>query len=406
MKISAEKGESVQSEYTVPDEDATMEFALALARFALPDTSYTIDHWLKFLRELAGEKHSLEFDKIEKTLQQIREGNTLLTLNQEKITDAKAYEIMARQVVFANDTDAIAYEQELLKHGDIIRQFMWMKYDSYCLGLWQLLQWVHDYRKKHGIRAAHVNRETICIYCKATQGDFDHVEHTIPESLGNEYGFLPRGYVCGDCMAALNSIEDGINDMLPFSLALITTSIGNKKGKLPSLKSPEIHIQKKSPNKLVFKSFGKKGELREEPVQGGGHKISITVSGRFDVHRIARMLSKAALGTIALVKGRDAVLDAKFDDIRRYIIKGGTFPNKLMIFKEGLPSPRMEAEWYEVEGVPVVKLIVLGFIFIVILGERPKFDPRDELKPHIMMYDLSLEKPEAAVEKMDGTNQT
>jgi hypothetical protein len=244
-----------------------MEFALAIAKFALPDAQYNIDQWLKFLRELAGKNHSSEFDKIEKTLQQIREGLITPTLNQEKITDAKAYEMMAQRAIFANDLDAIAYEQELTKHGPIIQQFMWQKYHAYCLGLWQLLQWVHDYRKKHGIRPAPINRETTCIYCKTTQGVFDHVEHTIPESLGNEYSFLPKGFVCGDCMVALNRLEDGINEMLPFSMLLLTASTGNKKGKLPTLKSSELHIQKKSPNKLVFKSFGKKGEFREEPLE-------------------------------------------------------------------------------------------------------------------------------------------
>jgi len=187
--------------------------------------------------------------------------------------------------------------------------------------------------------------------------------------------------------------------MPQFSMVLVTTSTGNKKGKLPSLKSPQLHIQKKSPNELIFRSFGKKGEFKEEPVEGGGNKITVTASGRFDAHRIARMLYKAALGAIALEKGRDAVLDSKFNEIRRYIIKGGTFPNNMMVFKKGVSSSHIEARLYEVEGVPVVKFDVLGIIFIIVLGERPKLDPVDELKPHITICDLSLEKPEAAVEQ-------
>jgi hypothetical protein len=164
------------------------------------------------------------------------------------------------------------------------------------------------------------------------------VEHIIPESLGNEYIFLPTGFVFGNCMAELNKLENGINEKSSFSMVLVTTSTGNKKGKLPSLKSREFHIQKKSPNELIFRSFGKKGEFKEEPLEGEGYKITITANRRLDAHRIARMLYKAALGAIALEKCRDAALDPKFDEIRRYIIKGGTFPNKIMLFKKGYPS--------------------------------------------------------------------
>jgi hypothetical protein len=163
--------EAHRSKYTVPDEDATMEFALTISRFALLESWYNIDHWEKFLRDLAGKKHLSEFDKTERKLQQIREAGMALTLNQENITDSKAYEMLARRVIFAGDSAAKAYKQELLKQGQIIYDILWEKYNSYCIGLWHFLQEVHDYRKKHGITPAPVERETICIYCKGTTGD-------------------------------------------------------------------------------------------------------------------------------------------------------------------------------------------------------------------------------------------
>jgi hypothetical protein len=125
------------------------------------------------------------------------------------------------------------------------------------------------------------------------------VEHIIPESLGNEISFLPRGFVCGNCGDKLNKLEDGIHEMPVFSLGLVTIGIGNKKGKLPSLKSSQLHIQKKSPNMMTLNTFGKRA-LKEEPLEGGDIKVTLTPDGPFDVHRIARMLYKAALGAIAL----------------------------------------------------------------------------------------------------------
>ncbi len=136
LKISSKEGEFPRSEYKVPDEDATMEFALAIARFALPEFWCNIDHWLKFLRGVAGEKHFSEFDKMETELQQIREGEMALILNQENITDSKAYEMWARQVIFADDRTANDYKHELLtKHGQIIHDALREKYTSYCIGL-------------------------------------------------------------------------------------------------------------------------------------------------------------------------------------------------------------------------------------------------------------------------------
>ena len=399
--LSSKREEGLQSECTIPDDDATMEFELAIVKFERPDGWWcNVDQWLEFLRELAGENHSSKFDEMKTRLQQIREGKIELILNQKKITDYVAYKMIARRVFFAGDLDASAHEQYLLKHAQT-HQHLWKKYHTYCTRLWDFLQEVHGYRSKHNIRKP-VSRNNICIYCKGTEGDFNHVEHTIPESLGNEYNFLLKGFVCRDCTLKLNNLEDGINEMLPFSLVLVTTSTGNKKGKLPTYKSGPLHIHKKSPNKMEFMSFGKKSKFKEEPMPGG-RRISFNTSapsGHFDAHRVARVLYKAALGEVALALGNDrnTVLDPKFDDVRRYIIKGGTFSNKMMFFKKALTESHMETKWYEVDGVPKVKFVIQGIIFIIVLGERPKFEPNDELKPHVTMFDLSLDRPETGIE--------
>ena len=292
---SSSKIGGVQSEYNNPDDDATMEFELSIATFARPDSLYNVDRWLKLLGELAGENHSSKFDNLQTRLQQIREGEEELVINQKNITDYKAYEMMALKVIFAGDLDANVYEQYLLK-PDQTRQLLWKKYHTYCTRLWDFLLEVHSYRSEHRIEPKPVNRKNICIYCKQTDGDFIHAEHTIPESLGNEYDFLPRGFVCKACMLKLNDLEEGISQMLPFSSVRVIASIGNKKGRLPSFKSGPLHIQKKSPNKVAFKSLGKKGEFEERPVLGG-HLISYKTtapSGHFNAHKVARMLYKSS----------------------------------------------------------------------------------------------------------------
>jgi hypothetical protein len=123
---------------------------------------------------------------------------------------------------------------------------------------------------------------------------------------------------------------------------------------------------------------------------------TITASGRFDAHRIAVMLYKAALGAIQLEKCHEVALDPRFDEIRRYIVDGGTFPNKMALSKKGHPSSSMRVEREEVEGVPKAKLVILGFKFAIILGKKPKLDSAREPQP-VIIFDLSLEKPEPGV---------
>jgi hypothetical protein len=53
--IPSKRGEGLQSEYTISDDDARREFELTIATFACPDSLYKVDRWLKFLWELAGE---------------------------------------------------------------------------------------------------------------------------------------------------------------------------------------------------------------------------------------------------------------------------------------------------------------------------------------------------------------
>ena len=56
----------------------------------------------------------------------------------------------------------------------------------------------------------------------------------------------------------------------------------------------------------------------------------------------------------------------------------------------------MKVESREIQGVPKMKLVILGFIFTIMLGDKPKLDPVDEPEP-VILFDLSLEKPEPVV---------
>lgn len=393
--ISFKQGEGFRSNYVVPEDDAAMEFAISAKNFALVDEPFSVDHWLRFLRKLAGTTHASEFDNMDKALDRIRGSQHIsVVIDKEKITSYKAYEMIAKRKIFASDIEAESFSTDLRSKVGPVYHLILQMYDSHCWDLWQFLQVVHDYRRKHSIRPPPVRRENICIFCKTKDGVFDHVEHTLPESLGNEYRVLPRGYVCGNCKLALDDLEDGISEMLPFSSTLVMTSTGGKKGKLPALKSGVLHMKKKSPNRIALTAFSKTSEIKPEPLEGGGFKFSITIRDRkFDVHKIARIIYKAALAEIALAKSREDVLGKHFDGVRRYVIHGGTFPNNMFMFNEGDPTGTIEAHVDNLAGIPRADFVILGFRFIVLLGESPLIEPNESLKPLVTIFNLSLENP-------------
>lgn len=39
-----------------------------------------------------------------------------------------------------------------------------------------------------------------CVFCHKNSVASKSVEHIIPESLGNKHHFLPKGYVCDECI--------------------------------------------------------------------------------------------------------------------------------------------------------------------------------------------------------------
>jgi hypothetical protein len=365
-----------------------MEFALAMAEFALPDKPYSVERWLAFLQALAPGQEAF-FDRAREALERARKGVIPIDVNGERMTAEQAYRTIATRIVCANDIDARAHNEEL----GLLRPILWQLYHSYCADLWDLLRHVHSYRRDHAIRPAPVERANHCIYCTASAGVFTHVEHTLPECFGNEDSFLPRGYVCETCKAALDRLEDGIHNLLPFSMLILVTRLGNKKGKLPGVRTPGFLVERKSPNRLVYTAQNRTGRITPEPTEDGGVKFSITQQGRLDPHRIARMLYKAALGAIALEQGRDKALDPRFDEVRRYVTRGGTFPNRLIMWNNVQPRSGIRSTWDYVEGTPVVHFNILGAQFLIALGAHPPLEPTSPLKEIVHTLDLSRDDP-------------
>jgi hypothetical protein len=70
----------------------------------------------------------------------------------------------------------------------------------------------------------------VCLFCGTTQGPFMHIEHPIPESMGNYDTILPKGFVCDGCNQYFGSkIEQQIMANPPFNLERVAASIKTRK---------------------------------------------------------------------------------------------------------------------------------------------------------------------------------
>ena len=72
-----------------------------------------------------------------------------------------------------------------------------------------------------------------CIFCHKDSSNSKSVEHIIPESLGNKYHFLPKGYVCDECNHYFAiKIENELLSQPYFVSMRFRNEILTKKGKL------------------------------------------------------------------------------------------------------------------------------------------------------------------------------
>lgn len=395
LQLSFKEGEGAQSKLEIPDATASMEFALAMSRFIREGSPRRAEAWIDLLDEFAEGDHSKFWNDARQALDRAKQGYFLLNVNGRQLRNAEVYNELAMNVVFADDVAAREYLTNL-QRDPILGNLLWMTYYNHCLDVWRILQCVKGYRKDKGIYPPAVKRENKCIYCKGTSGPFTKFEHIIPESLGNETSLLPAGFVCDDCNASIGSgVESPMVDGLPFKLLRPLLLWENKKAKLPSARFSNVHIERESPNRVNVYSQTRKSVIREERLPDGTIKLSFDVKEKIDIHILARGLMKIGLGVIALENGRESALDAKYDRAREYILKGGTFPNNLLVAKQSLPQPGGFVQWQHTEaGGTGLFVRLLGASFAVALTEEPTVEARGPLAGHFT-FDLREKEPSA-----------
>nr|CAI64102.1 hypothetical protein [uncultured archaeon]CAI64239.1 hypothetical protein [uncultured archaeon]CBH36624.1 hypothetical protein BSM_01010 [uncultured archaeon] len=389
LECNKEKGGKVS--YNVPNEQTAKEFAVSMSCFLLPDSFLNIDNLLRTLQQLSTNTQYQEFlINVEQCLNKVKEGHI------KPLRADDVFVELSSNVLFANDIDAAKYLDKL-RNDPITSKLKWSLYYDYCLSVFKVLSKIIDYLEKHDIHPPRIDRKNHCIFCKATDGNFSSVEHVIPESIGNETLFLPRGYVCDNCNERISKLEQDFVNSVPMSVHRIFCGSVGKKGKLPSAKFSNVNLQKISPNTItMIYPAGAKRIPKAMNLPDGSYKSKMTlIKQQFNPHAIARVLFKMGLGFVARGRGREEALHPRYDPAREYILNGGHFPNRLVIFKECHPSnaSKIGGAINNKRGT-FIFFELLGARFHIGLEPNPKIVISEQLLDQAHVLDLWIDKPE------------
>lgn len=97
-----------------------------------------------------------------------------------------------------------------------------------------------------------------CIFCKHDSTDSRSIEHIIPESIGNEHHFLPKGIVCDKCNNYFSrSFENAVITSDIFLEIRNGMKVKSKKGKIPE--TPQKDFIELPDYRLMGRFLGKIG---------------------------------------------------------------------------------------------------------------------------------------------------
>ncbi|MCA1811360.1 MAG: HNH endonuclease, partial [Halobacteriales archaeon] len=316
--LKAEEDGPLQVNFEVPDAKTILELAVALRELLNPASDLHHDHLLAILRAQKSAGLDAEVAKFEEAVKRAQRTN--VSLNGSDLNGQELFVKLSRSIIFANDTDA-AVARAKLDQDPIMRDLLWFTFYNYCITMSKyLIQFMLRLGDRHLFPRGPF-RDLVCIYCKSTTAQFSTVDHTLPQSLGNTHSILPRGYACDDCQTLLSVAEQKALKSLPFNMMRVLNIHQTKDGKFTQAKFANVHLIRTGPNSVRMVAQGKTPK-KSTPNPEGTSNGQVSMSGKVDAVNVGRVLVKAALGGIALERGRNHVLQPRFDAAREFIQTG------------------------------------------------------------------------------------
>ena len=339
-RLSITGANAVKSELILKNRKPVEELMIIMMDILDPNSEIHYDELIDYvIHNSKGSNYLLAFviNNFNIQLNQIQAGNVRLSINSNNVNLNSAYLFIVNKILNANDMEARKREIELNQNP--IGFLIWQKVYEFTIDILFLLDELIEELGNNGLLPSNPKRGNLCIFCKSKEGKFTTREHTLPESLGNYMSILPRGWCCNNCNSKFSKFEEKFLKMNPFLLMKVFATNYTKSGKFPSAEYENLHLDKIRPNFIrITNHAGKSGKLKDIKKIGENTKFRFPpLSKKSDFRLIARVLIKAALGCIALERGRDYVLQEKFDTTRNYIQEMEPFMGRLIIprtFKE------------------------------------------------------------------------
>lgn len=154
-----------------------------------------------------------------------------------------------------------------------------------------------------------------CIYCKTTTTGQEGRAHAIPEALCQNDYLLPPGAVCDACNQYLGKLDSALvlheQIWLPIQVFGLPGKGGRPRAELGWMK----RLDPTNPNKLTIEGRGRNHLY----IDGNKIRIETVAVPGWNPSRFRRALYHFAMNYLALVDSPEAVLQPRFDDVRRYV---------------------------------------------------------------------------------------
>lgn len=266
-----------------------------------------------------------------------------VTIHEKEWTAETAYHYVADGAFFTGDVDAANFRKAVLEaEAGIALEYLF--YD-YQLTMFRVVSAIFGL-------AFHVEdrkplRVGPCIYCRSEAGPFRSEEHVYPQGLGQDEIVLPPGFVCDPCNNALAPVDSYIVES-PIAVMRILAGGPTKTGKYQSAKFQNVSVEKVSPHKLSFDIKGKDDESwQHKELPDGTHEIKMQFKSKekLNAELLGRGMCKIALAMLAYKHHPSLALDPKYDEVRRFVRHGGSFPNNVAISKKAEPKSSITTTW-------------------------------------------------------------
>jgi hypothetical protein len=341
---------------------------VVMRRFLDPGADlYYLGAWNKIRERCIDALGQPYASQIDLEISRIRQGQLSISVDTRRHNAASVYEMVASGSYFRAD----ASSSEALDQLGIMRplaDFVFYQYATDCMGLLSSLY--------EGINAlvsdSGGSSEATCLFCQETNKPFTMWEHIFPESLGNHELVLEPGVVCDDCNNEFHKLDEALINFAPIALARVQFVPHTKDGKLPEAVFANARLFRDSPRNIVIRPQGKRVIVDTGERPDGLAKFRLNLRGRkVDPTSVARALYKICLELLALEWGTDFAKDPRFDQARKFVLKGGAPPNDLVMSKNAKLEGRCLASYIPSAVGSLFAVSIYGIVFLLNLESDP-----------------------------------